>query len=149
MPATRRSRFQRPWTWSRRYLFHYATSVEDLNAMGRFVGRNLEPGRRFVSYTINPDYDFERQDPTMEEVFGFRYKIVDPPEYRLVIGDFEASMWQWSRQDHQRGLQAAGFENIRWHPLALPEVRQDLAASLQWYLDNPSLIVLSAQKPAG
>ncbi len=129
------------------YLFHYATSASDLEAMCRFVGRNLLPGGRFVCYTLNPDYDFERQDPRMEEMFGFRYEPVSPPEYHLVIGDFEASMWHWSRDVHEAGLLAAGFEQIQWHPLALPEDRQDLAPSLQWYLDNPSLIVLSAHKP--
>lgn len=128
------------------YLFHYATSVEDLFAMCRFVGRNLRPGGRFVCYTLNPDYDFEQQYPLMEDVFGFRYKTVDPPEYSLVIGDFEARIWQWSRADHERGLKEAGFARIRWHPLALPEDRKDLAPSMQWYLDNPSLIVLSAEK---
>lgn len=131
------------------YLFHYASSVSDLEAMCRFVGRNLMPGGRFVCYTINPDYDFERQDPRMEEMFGFRYEPVTPPEYHLVIGDFEASMWHWSREVHEEGLQSAGFEQIQWHPLSLPEEGRDLTPSLQWYLDNPSLIVLSAEKAAG
>ena len=128
------------------YLFHYASSVDDLNAMCRFVGRNLRPGGRFVCYTINPDYDFERQYPQMGDVFGFHYEIFEPPEYRLVIGDFKAKMWQWSREDHEQGLKDAGLERVRWHPLALPDDRKDLAPSLQWYLDNPSLIVLSAEK---
>ena len=131
------------------YLFHYASSVDDLHAMCGFVSRNLKPGGRFVCYTINPDHDFERQDPRMQELFGFHYVRVDPPEYRLVIGDFEAGMWQWSRQDHEEGLRAAGFDEAQWHALALPDERQDLAASLQWYLDKPSLIVLSARKSDG
>ncbi len=128
------------------YLFHYATSVDDLNDMCRLVGRNLRPGGRFVCYTINPDYDFEQQYPLMGDVFGFKYKIVEPPEYRLVIGDFEAKMWQWSRAEHEAGLEAAGLVNIRWHKLTVPDDRRDLTSSVQWYLDNPSLIVLSAEK---
>ncbi|MEX3009506.1 class I SAM-dependent methyltransferase [Hoeflea sp. TYP-13] len=131
------------------YLFHYATSVDDLDRMCRFVSRNLRPGGRFVCYTINPEYDFERQYPLMADAFGFRYKTVDPPEYRLVIGDFEAKMWQWSKAEHEGGLKKAGLTNIRWHALALPENRKDLAPSVQWYLDNPSLIVLSAEKSTG
>ncbi len=131
------------------YLFHYASSVGALEAMCSFVSRNLKPGGRFVCYTINPGYDFERQDPRMDDMFGFHYEPVDPPEYHLVIGDFEASMWHWSRDVHEEGLRAAGLDQIQWHPLALPLDRQDLAPSLQWYLDNPSLVVLSAQKPGG
>ena len=59
---------------------------------------------------------------------------------------FEAKMWQWSREVHEQGLREAGFTRVRWHPLTLPDDRKDLAPSLQWYLDNPSLIVLSAEK---
>lgn len=131
------------------YLFHYASSTTDLDAMCHFAGRNLRPGGRFVCYTINPDYDFGRQDPRMAEMFGFRYEPISPPEYHLVIGDFEASIWHWSREAHEEGLRAAGFEQIQWHSLALPDDKRDLAAALQWYLDNPSLIVLSAQKTSG
>ncbi|MEP3280401.1 MAG: class I SAM-dependent methyltransferase [Stappiaceae bacterium] len=129
------------------YLFHYASSEEKLNQMGALIGRNLRPGGRFLCYTINPDYDFEEQNPNMEEVFGFRYKIVEPPEYRLVIGDFEAHMWQWSKEAHEHALTEAGLRDIRWHPLKLPEESADKTASIEWYLENPSCIVVSARMP--
>ena len=35
---------------------------------------------------------------------------------------------------------------IRWHPLRLSAGHEDLAQSLRWYLDNPSCIVLMAEK---
>ena len=85
----------------------------------------------------------------MADLFGFRYKIVDPPEHCLVIGDFEARMWQWSRAEHEEGLRRAGLVNVKWHALTLPDDRKDLKRSLQWYLDNPSLVVLSAEKATG
>ncbi len=128
------------------YLFHYAGSRDELFRMCRFIGRNLKSGGRFVTYTINPDYDFERQAPQMGEAFGFSYRIARPPEYRLVIGDFDVPIWQWSKADHEIGLERAGLVDIRWHKLSVPEDRKDLERSLDWYLENPSCIVLSAVK---
>jgi SAM-dependent methyltransferase len=128
------------------YLLPYASSERDLERMARHVARSLRPGGRFVSYGVNPDYDFARQDPRMEQAFGFRYETVTPPQYTLVLEHFRASFWQWSRAVHEACLQRAGLGNVRWHPLRLPDDRQDLASSVAWYLDNPSLIVLSAEK---
>lgn len=130
------------------YLFHYAASEEELDRMCRFIGRNTKAGGRVVTYGINPDHDFENQRPEMAKLFGFHYRTVAPPEYALIIGDFEVPIWQWSRRAHEDGLADAGFVNIHWHPLALPPAHRDLAPSVQWYLDNPSCIVLEAEKPS-
>ena len=130
------------------YLFHYAPSEQDLGRMCQFIGRNLQPNGRFVTYGINPDYDFANQFPGMEDAFGFRYRIVEPPEYALIMGDFEARMWCWSRRAHEDELARAGFVDVRWHPLELPAEHGHLAPSIQWYLDNPSCIVLEAVKSA-
>lgn len=130
------------------YLFHYAHSPDELGQMCHFIARNLKTGGRFVTYTINPASRFEPQEPRMEQMFGFRYDIVDPPEYRLVIGDLVVPMWQWTKEDHEAGLRAAGLTNIQWHPLALPDEKAELTPSIQWYLDNPCCVVLSAEKPA-
>jgi|GEM_PF-567029 len=128
------------------YLFQYAGHREELFRMCRFLGRNLRTGGRFIGYSINPDYDFTHQYPFMEDVFGFRYRIVEPPEYRFVSGDVEVPVWQWSRADHETGLRDAGFANVQWHPLRLPDEHRDLSASVNWYLENPSYIVVSAEK---
>lgn len=128
------------------YLFHYASSTDELNRMGRFIGRNLLPGGRFVTYTINPDYDFTDAPEDMEDRIGFRYGVVEPPAYTLQIKDFEVPIWQWSRQEHEKALEGAGLSNIKWHSLAFPKEHQDLNRDWQWYLDNPSCIVLSAEK---
>lgn len=128
------------------YLFHYAPSESAVAAMCRLAGRNLKPGGRFVAYTINPDYDFSRQDPQMAERFGFRYREISPPHYELVIGELAVNMWHWSRPVHERALKEAGLADVRWHPVCVPEGARELAASLAWYLENPSCIVVSATK---
>ena len=128
------------------YLFHYAADPGELFAMARFIGRSLKAGGRFVTYTINPDYDFTDAPADMETRIGFRYRIVDPPAYALVIGDFEVPIWQWSKVLHEEALATAGLTDVAWHRLRLPATHADLAAELSWYIDNPSCIVLSARK---
>jgi len=128
------------------YLFHYASNEDDLFKMCHQIGRSLKGGGRFVTYTVNPDYDFEKQYPDMEKEFGFRYRIVAPPKYELIIGGFAADIWQWGKSVHEEGLKEAGLKNIRWHPLELPPEHQELEPQVEWYLKNPSLIVLSASK---
>lgn len=128
------------------YLFHYAPSENALNRMCNLIGRNLKPRGRFVTYAINPDCDLSANSELLDECFGFYYRPIDPPHYDVVIGQFTANMWQWSREAHEEGLAQAGLTNIKWHPICLPENRHDLAQSLQWHLDNPSCIVLSAEK---
>ncbi|MEP1575445.1 hypothetical protein [Roseibium album] len=82
----------------------------------------------------------------MEERIGFHYRIIDPPAYALVIKDFEVPIWQWSRQQHEEALKRAGLTNIRWHPLQFPPEQTHHLVGWAWYLDNPSCIVLSAEK---
>lgn len=129
------------------YLFHYARSVDQLFDMANFVSRNLKVGGRFVTYTINPDYDFTDAPTDMEARIGFHYRIVDPPAHTLVIGGFEVPIWQWTKAQHEEALHAAGLTEIAWHPLALPRTQGHPASELGWYLANPSCIVLSARKP--
>lgn len=129
------------------YLFHYAETASELFAMTDFVSRNLKAGGRFITYTISPDYDFTNAPPDMETRIGFQYRIVDPPAYSLVIGDFAVPIWQWSKALHEEALRAAGLTDIAWHALTLSPQHADLASDIAWYLENPSCVVLSARKP--
>lgn len=128
------------------YLFHYASSVDELGRMCRFIARNLRPGGRFVTYTIDPDFVVEEQDPRMPTVCGFRYGTVAPPNYTLEIGDLEVDIWQWSRADHERCLADAGLIDVEWHPLELPDERAELEPVIGFYVDHPSCTVLSARR---
>lgn len=128
------------------YLFHYANSLKQLEEMCQFIGRNLKPGGRFVTYGINPDFDFANQDRRIEEIFGFRYEPEAPPECLLIVGDFSARFWHWSKAAHEECLANAGFTNIRWHPLTLPKDYGADLPDISWYLDNPSCVVLEAEK---
>ncbi|MEM8731647.1 MAG: hypothetical protein AAGF79_17200, partial [Pseudomonadota bacterium] len=57
------------------------------------------------------------------------------------------SRYHSSTAEHEAALRKAGLTDIVWHPLKLPPQYEDLRPVLEWYLDNPSCIVLSARKP--
>ena len=128
------------------YLFHYAPSEADLGLMAELIARNLKVGGRFVTYTINPDYDLGQKDPRLAALCGFEYEVVEAPEYHLIIDDDRVSIWQWSREAHESRLRRAGLTEIRWHPLQAPSDAPEVAAEMKFYLNNPSCIVLSAIK---
>ncbi len=130
------------------YLFHYAPTEADLAAMARLIARNLEPGGRFVTYTISPDFEFDKLDPRLKERCGFTYRVVEGNHCTLVIGDQEVDIWQWSRALHEDCLHSAGLVDVTWHPLRAPPGAPEVEARLDFYLANPSCIVLEAKKPA-
>ena len=129
------------------YLFHYANSLTALDGMAQLIARNLAPGGRFVAYTINPDYDLSREDPRLAAQLGFAYRPVAPPHYELIFGEDAVNMWQWSEAEHRAALEGAGLVDVEWHSLILPPDRQALAPSVQWFIDSPSCLVVSARKP--
>ena len=130
------------------YLFHYARSQKALAQMCRQISRSLKPGGRFVANTLNPECDFKALDPDLlKKYFGFSIRPLSPPHYYLIFDKLTANMWQWSKEAHEEELRRAGLTYILWHPLRLPAERQDLTDSLQWYFNNPSCIILSAEKP--
>ncbi|MEO1090135.1 MAG: class I SAM-dependent methyltransferase [Pseudomonadota bacterium] len=129
------------------YLFHYASSVDDLEKMARLITRNLKPGGRFVTYTLSPDYDFGRSDPRLLQGCGFEYTPVGNQHCQLVIGGDRVNCWQWSRAQHEDALGGAGLVDVRWHPLDVPADASEVRDVLGFYLADPSCILLSGAKP--
>jgi SAM-dependent methyltransferase len=130
------------------YLFHYAPIEAELGKMADLIARNLKPGGRFVTYTISPDYDFSRREPLLMERCGFDYSVVAGPHCELLIGGDKVDIWQWSREAHEASLRDAGFADIRWHPLRSPPDVPEVDTAMDFYLANPSCIVLSATLPS-
>jgi len=129
------------------YLLHYASTEADLEKMCRLIERNLRPGGRFVTYGANPDYDYSRREPRLDQQFGVDSRFVEGNRCELAIGDMRVEFWQWSRETHEACLHRAGLDDIRWHPLEVDPDDGDLSASVGWYLENPPCTVLSARKP--
>ena len=128
------------------YLFHYAPSEGDLGLMAELIARNLKAGGRLVTYTINPDCDLSRKDPRLSALCGFEYELVEAPRYHLIIDSERVDIWQWSREVHESCLRCAGLTDIRWHSLQAPPDAPEVATAMEFYLTNPSCVVLSATK---
>ncbi len=75
------------------YLFHYAESEDELFQMRRFIDRNLTTGGRFVTYTINPAYNFGIAPSDMEAQIGFHCRVIAALQFALAIEDFEVPIW--------------------------------------------------------
>jgi toxoflavin synthase len=128
------------------YLLHDAPSEDDLTRMANLIARNLRPGGRFVTYTLSPDCDFRRHEPRMMARCGFDYAALGGPHCELIIGEKRVDIWQWSRAVHGSCLRSASLAEIRWHPLEAPPNAPEVRTAMDFYLANPSCIVLSACK---
>jgi hypothetical protein len=82
----------------------------------------------------------------MKERCGFEYTVVGGPHCELIIGEKRVDIWQWDREVHETRLRRAGFTDIHWHPLQAPPDAPEVSAAMDFYLANPSCIVLSATK---
>ncbi|MGI9371867.1 MAG: class I SAM-dependent methyltransferase [Hyphomicrobiales bacterium] len=130
------------------YLFHYASTLSALQRMCDLISRNLTPGGRFVTYTISPDYDFNVFDPRLMERCGFDYNVVDGNHCTLNIASDKVDIWQWDRDTHEECMRTAGLVEVKWQPLKAPPEATEIQSEMEFYLKNPSCIVLSAVKPA-
>lgn len=135
------------------YLLHYAARVPVLAAMCQRLADALAPGGRLVALTENPDQSvaaYQGYTP-----FGFDKRALAPRAegsrigYGLIAGReilrFE-TFW-YSRATYRTVLEAAGFDQIEWHPLAVdPAVDGTPYAP---YLENPPVLGLTARKAQG
>lgn len=134
------------------WLLNYAGTEADLHGIVRDVYARLRPGGRFVSITINPDFDLARSDMTKYgiEVLSddpagdpprlFGRFMTDPPSEPVVVD-------HWSRDVYERAFDEAGFTSLEWEPYRLPP---DLVAQYgesYWHdlLDNGLPIAMVAQ----
>ena len=107
------------------WLLNYAGSVTNLRRLVRDVHARLRPGGRFVSVTINPDYDLTHanmtkygiqvlsDDPTGDPPKLVGRFMMDPPSEPVVVD-------HWSRDVYERAFREAGFTSLDWEPYRLP-----------------------------
>jgi len=135
------------------WLLNYAGTEAHLRRLVRDVHARLRPGGRFVSVTINPDYDLARSNMTKygievlaDDPTGDPPKLVgrfmtDPPSEPVVVD-------HWSRDVYESAFREAGFTSLDWEPYRLSG---DLVAGYgepYWHdlLDNGLPIALIARR---
>lgn len=134
------------------WLLNYAGTVTNLYRLVRDVRARLRPGGRFVSVTINPDYDLARSnmtkygvevlsdDPTGDPPTLVGRFMTDPPSEPVVVD-------HWSRHLYERAFREAGFTSLDWEPYRLPGDLLAEHGEPYWHdlLDNGLPIALVAR----
>ena len=138
------------------YLLHYAEDVADLGLMCRRVAAHVAPGGRFVGLNENPDQSADACAGYAQ--YGFSKRPARPRRegsaitYAMASGRamirFEVR-W-YSRDCYAQALSAAGFGEVRWHPLLLDPAATAATAARPaeyWreYLENPPVLALACR----
>jgi SAM-dependent methyltransferase len=130
------------------YLLNYAEDAAAMEHMCRSVHRNLRPGARFCVLTQAPGYDFD--GPSMAK-YGFTYEPVGEgptgPRVRITAlldppVEFVTSYPR--REAYELSLHRAGFHDVTWVPLHVPEDGLRALGADYWadFLANPPLTML-------
>ncbi|MGI9341909.1 MAG: class I SAM-dependent methyltransferase [Gammaproteobacteria bacterium] len=135
------------------YLLHYAPDEAALARMCTNIVAALPPGGRFVALNENPDQAIEQYRGY--DQYGFN-KSADEPlcdgamiTYWMIAGRdmFRIHAHWYSRATYERVLRAAGFVDVRWHPLQLDAAGVAEHGNDYWreYMDNPPIVGLECR----
>ena len=137
------------------YLLHYARDVDDLGRMCRSIAHRLQPGSRFVTLNENPEQPEERYAGYLR--YGFSKSAASPRHegspisYAMIAGRelFRFEAYHFERATYERELAAAGFVDVRWHPVQLDPEGVTVMGADYWaeYLDNPPVLGLTCRLP--
>lgn len=102
------------------WLLNYAETREQLHRMVRSAADALESGGRFVTFTINPDFDYRTSESAR---YGVRVVSEEPEgDHVLCHGEFvtdppmPVDVRRFSRAAYDEALRAAGFTSHAWVP---------------------------------
>lgn len=102
------------------WLLNYADTRADLLHMARGAYANLAPGGRFVTFTINPEYDFRKYDFAKYGV-RVRGEVFEHGRFAMegefvIDPDNPVTVMRWSREIYDEVLREAGFRDVSWRP---------------------------------
>lgn len=130
------------------YLLNYADDVAAMERMCRSVHRCLAPGATFCILTQAPGFRF---DGPSTDKYGFRYEPVGEaevgPRVRItaLLDPPVTFLTNYPRREvYATALHAAGFGDLVWVPLEVPEEGMDKMGADYWsdFLANPPLETL-------
>jgi ubiquinone/menaquinone biosynthesis C-methylase UbiE len=109
------------------YFLNYARDRDELLAMCEGISRNLTPGGRFVTVSVNPALDFAAA-PSYRK-YGFELSVAEELRegtpikltFFLENSSFEIENYFLSVPIQESVLRAAGFREIRWLPPGLSD----------------------------
>ncbi|MFF0559645.1 class I SAM-dependent methyltransferase [Streptomyces sp. NPDC004266] len=126
------------------WLFNYARSPHEMNAMFAGAARALGPGGRLVAITVNPGYDVHGDDWTR---YGLTVHAADPAPARhdlriaLLAPDAEIplSMARWDASVYDDAAEAAQLTQPVWSLPTVPDGERACRPDGYWdtALNNP------------
>jgi SAM-dependent methyltransferase len=138
------------------HLLHYARDADALDRMCERIAAHLAPGSRFVALNENPEQPPARYAGYAQ--YGFSKSVPAPRRegsaitYRVISGRelFCFDAYHHERATYERALAAAGFTQIRWHPVRLDPAGEAEFGAAYWreYLDNPPIAALECRRRA-
>lgn len=136
------------------YLLHYARDVGELGRMCRSIARQLPPGGRLVAINENPGQPEAGYAGYLR--YGFSKSVAaprgegSPITYAMISGRelFRFVVYHYERATYEAALAAAGFSDVRWHPLQLDPAGLAAMGAEYWseYLANPPVVGLTARR---
>ena len=137
------------------YLFPYAATSQQLLGMCRAIYRNLKPGGRVVAAIFNPALSeaelpgYQKYGANISAPFGLLDGAALRASLEIPGGSIEVSAVYWSQETYEQSLSEAGFQNIAWHPMQVPEeaIRHYGLDYWQTYQTKSLDVVLECFKP--
>jgi toxoflavin synthase len=135
------------------YVLPYASTPDELLALCRQAADALQPGGRFITLPVHPDYDGA---PEYYAHYGFRVYSEQPRidaapvtlDLRFDAHDVTVTAYYWTRRTLEETLHAAGFTTVTWRDYVLtPAARADHGEPF-WraYLTRPHAAILECAK---
>jgi len=134
------------------YLFNYASDEAALAQMARAVRTNLKGSGRLVAVTGSPDLDAPHLAHL--EKYGSRIEVQDElcdgaqltTTLHTPTGEVTFVTRHWTRPAYDRAFAAAGFRELRWHPMQVSPAGIEAYGPDYWreHLAHPAIIVLEA-----
>ncbi|MBW4634358.1 MAG: class I SAM-dependent methyltransferase [Iphinoe sp. HA4291-MV1] len=134
------------------YLLNYAENKEHLLQMLRNIRSNLASNGRFVAMTVNPDFSWNKSNPTKYGLTVLKQESLSEGFYSEAEfhtnPPFIIKYFGWSQSIYEWAVTEAGFKNFSWHPIEVPKQAIEQYTEDYWqdFLDNCLIIGLSCEK---
>jgi len=132
------------------FLLHYAQDKHEIREMCSAVFQNLKPGARFLNFVDDGEKAIEFSSRNTDS-YNMWYSVLSKqsPQERDKINFKIKSDQTWvefeyfihSRETYEQGLKLAGFTNIVWHPMVLPQELKEVKIWHEFVQYAPSVLV--------
>ena len=109
------------------YLFPYAATRKQLGGMCGSIYRNLTAGGKLVAATMNPAVTetdlpgYQKYGVNVTAPSGLQDGAAITASLEIPTGAVDISAFHWARATYEQVLKEAGFQDITWHSMEVPD----------------------------